>query len=235
MLRLDLERLAVFAIDCATLEDDIGRLNTHSSAFSIAREDQLFALVKTVFGELELVGRYFLQRIEEKPFDERIQFAVALQDDERVMVPAVLAQQAAPFLRARLRFRQRNALIRLATDMQFVAALLDFQAVIDIYRVINDEAIAQLSQLAPNSAAIRQQPQVPIALKEIKRAIAALVTTGQGASLIDGERLRLFDGRQRLGFLGGEHLLQGDLSDVIGHTVGDIARSDHDHAELLLR
>ena len=44
--RLDLERLAVLAVDLAALEDDAGRLDLRGPAALVAREDQLLAVVQ---------------------------------------------------------------------------------------------------------------------------------------------------------------------------------------------
>jgi hypothetical protein len=61
-----------FTVDLAALEDDVGRLDAPGPAFVVARDNQLFAEIKTIFREFELVGRQFLQRIEEEPFDKGI-------------------------------------------------------------------------------------------------------------------------------------------------------------------
>ena len=46
--------------------------------------------------EPEHVGRDPLQRVRREPLDERLQPAVALEDEEGVVVPAVLADEAGP-------------------------------------------------------------------------------------------------------------------------------------------
>ena len=55
------------------------------------------------------VLRFFLQRVEEDPLDQRVELAVLLEDEQRVVVPAVLADQPAE-VRGRLGRRCRRAL-----------------------------------------------------------------------------------------------------------------------------
>ena len=101
--RLDAElRRAFFGADPAALEDDAGGLDPGRDAGRVALEDQLLAVVEAALREREHVLGHFLERVELEPLDQRAQPAVALEDVEDVVVPAVLADQPAPPLRRRL-------------------------------------------------------------------------------------------------------------------------------------
>jgi hypothetical protein len=71
--------------------------------------------------QLEDVLRLLLQRVQLVPLDQRVQLARALEDVQGVVVPAVLADQAEPAGRRRLRPAVRDALERRLAELQPVA------------------------------------------------------------------------------------------------------------------
>src|SRR5262249_45943788 len=109
--RLHPERLAVLAVDLATLKrhrrgDDVRRPATR-----VAGEDEFFAVVHAAIGRegVDVFG-FLYEPVDLGPFDEAVELGVLLEDVEGFVVPAVLADEALPI---RGRFGRRGRRFRL--------------------------------------------------------------------------------------------------------------------------
>ena len=79
-------------IDVPPLEDDVSRFDLGRLAVLAALEDQFLTVVQSAVGrEAVDVLRFRLERVEVEPLDQGVEHAVLFEDEERVMVPTVLA------------------------------------------------------------------------------------------------------------------------------------------------
>ena len=115
----------------------------------VASEDELLAVVHAAIGrEGEDVLRFLRERVDLGQLDERVELAVALVDEERQVVPAVLADQPLP-LRGRLGRRAGDGFSFVYVVLPSVSlspSTRDLRA--PLLDVIDDEVLAGLANAA---------------------------------------------------------------------------------------
>ena len=100
-------------------------------------------MVESVHRERIGVFVDLVHRVEEEPFDEGVQPAFAFKNVQNVMIPAVFADQAEPFVGSgRGRFIGGESLIRCVVDDQSIVVGLGDGVAKGDKRAVDDEGLA---------------------------------------------------------------------------------------------
>src|SRR5262249_22807347 len=151
----------------------IRRHDLRRPALVVACEDQLLAVIESEVREREDALRLLRERIEEDPLDEAVELAVLLEDVQRVVVPAVLADQAVPALGGRWRLRHIDPAIAFVVYLQGATLWGQLRAVAE--GVVGEVGVSELAYLRAQPAASGIEPDATGAFVQVEVLLATLV------------------------------------------------------------
>ena len=193
------------------------RLTCGRAAARVAGEAQLLVGVQAGRGKAEHVGRDLLQRVRREPLDERVQPAVALEDEEGVVVPAVLADEAGPRGGGSRGKRRGDSLVNTRSPIRRVSPSGVTASPKSSTSSTTSRPLAPRAQSQPLRRVAAREVQRSRPLVEIRprltRHVAARERPRPGR-LDRDRRLRL---RQRPGLAAGEQEPQRVPGDAVGH------------------
>jgi hypothetical protein len=146
----------------------------------VAPQLHALAVVQPPLGERVHVARDLGERVLEEPLDERVQTAVALEQEERVVVPPVLADDRAHARGRGRRLGHAHAAQRVGAGDDPVRhrahALAVRQPVVD-----DQQALAERAQLDAHAAAQGEHVEPARLLEQVDRALARAVAPRERA------------------------------------------------------
>ena len=193
-------------------------------------------MIEAEIGEREDVGRELFERIEEEPLDEGVEATVLLQDVQHVVIPPVLADQAAPPFRC----DWRRTVVRSAGETRRPLGVdRDHGAVVhDVARpvgvpVVDDEGIAERTQLHRRATAGGREVQASVALVELHCVGSFAVRPGQTPRELRIDRIGTRTGHlgQRLTSPDRQHHLEGRIRDPPHDRARTVHRRHDDHSD----
>src|SRR5580704_4929447 len=128
-------------------------------------ERQCFAIVQAPIRKAEGVGRNLLERIIVVPLDQRRELAIFFENVERVVVPSILADQAAEAIQGGRRLGDGDSRLMLLARENTVALRHDLHPVTEL--VVENQCAIALSNFDLITAAIGQLEKLPAALDKI--------------------------------------------------------------------
>src|SRR5215469_9188830 len=216
----------------SAFENHSAHLDLCRIAICIAREYRLLAIVEPAAREIEdVLGRFFEWRVF-KPLNQRGELAIAFENIKRVVIPAILANEAFPASRNRCWHLFSHSRKSFIADSYAAIHRCNFQSVAQ--SSVFNQILAELTQ--PDLFPVANGAQIKLALlrNKVHCSFTLPVASFELAYAVERDRSRFFNISKWLAFFGCKHQAQSNVRDVICHRVRAVHGGHGDDAELVV-